>query len=851
MFKYLKINKSIITSTKEYVNEDKLSILKWIFLLYSIYLMYCTIQIYFINVFDFIFHDLQNEDRIYSRSIFVLLFSSLLIIRLAKKCFDNNLLPNLMSIIRFTLCLLLYFFLFRKDDEIYYYRLFWFENIYLSDIIVISLLIVVQDYRHYGKQLTGNGRYIFNDNKTGDTIDLYKRKIVANRVANVINNSLNDSSINISIAGDWGYGKTVFINYIKKNLDDSQCICIDFNPWITPANVSITEMFFDSIKSSLSRYNSDLSKRIGEYSQSIWRESSEENHISRIVKLIMGIFISDINKKSILEQKREINQSIIRIRKKIVVFVDDLDRLTSKEILDVFGLIRNTADFNNTFFVVSLDKKYVREILDKDMGTGYSSKYLEKIFQLEFPLPPIPALSVKNTLIDGFNKRFKADDNNLSEELSMCIDSLCASPVVIRNGQYFVNKNILEHCLVNVRDVNRFLNVFILSYEMSKDANIYDLLLLNLLKYKFSDIYDSISKMKLIEIDINKNLTWKIIESGSDIKDEIYNVILSLMFPDSSTPTNIRVINYLFGAQRTNHIRYIENFELYFNYLPKDISSIIINDILDNRIKFQEYLSSKILNKSPEEILYNLSDIYEIAFYESKNLTRLNNIIRSLEVTSKYFDYKLTESLSSWLLDKNNTKSPFKKESFGLIITLNWVLSNKNIDILFKGRLLSSCVNFNLTGHSLISANTSEKYFIKFVEYLCSSRNNKKFNYLIFQKFIHYIKNLNDDIFNKPVDLIISYLANNESIILENFFEDKGETFFISTFFGTLSSKAAQGGDPRSNMIELLLKFHPSDCINSLVSLLETTVNYGFYNSKSVKAIGCFSAYFENIENME
>jgi len=48
---------------------------------------------------------------------------------------------------------------------------------------------------------------------------------------------------------------------------------------------------------------------------------------------------------------KEINDSLKKINKKIVIFIDDLDRLDKEEVVEVIRLIRNTANFHNTFFV--------------------------------------------------------------------------------------------------------------------------------------------------------------------------------------------------------------------------------------------------------------------------------------------------------------------------------------------------------------------------------------------------------------------------------------------------------------------------------------------------------------------
>ncbi|MBK9318882.1 MAG: hypothetical protein IPM91_08740 [Bacteroidetes bacterium] len=50
-------------------------------------------------------------------------------------------------------------------------------------------------------------------------------------------------------------------------------------------------------------------------------------------------------------------KSIIQLtefRRKIIVFIDDLDRLTGDELVDVLKLIRNTANFRTLFLLLHM-----------------------------------------------------------------------------------------------------------------------------------------------------------------------------------------------------------------------------------------------------------------------------------------------------------------------------------------------------------------------------------------------------------------------------------------------------------------------------------------------------------------
>jgi len=71
-----------------------------------------------------------------------------------------------------------------------------------------------------------------------------------------------------------------------------------------------------------------------------------------------------------------------------VVVVDDIDRLSTSEIRDVFKLVRLTASFPNIIYLVAFDRGRVEMALSEEGVPGRD--YLEKILQVAVDLPAVP-----------------------------------------------------------------------------------------------------------------------------------------------------------------------------------------------------------------------------------------------------------------------------------------------------------------------------------------------------------------------------------------------------------------------------------------------------------------------------
>src|SRR5690606_19870964 len=103
--------------------------------------------------------------------------------------------------------------------------------------------------------------------------DFLSRTNLANNLFNQITTIKSQKSIAFGITGEWGSGKTSFINLIKRNFDNDKnknnYITIDYNPWLNINIESIIQDFFDSVESEIRQHSLDVSKDIRKYGESV------------------------------------------------------------------------------------------------------------------------------------------------------------------------------------------------------------------------------------------------------------------------------------------------------------------------------------------------------------------------------------------------------------------------------------------------------------------------------------------------------------------------------------------------------------------------------------------------------
>ncbi len=90
--------------------------------------------------------------------------------------------------------------------------------------------------------------------------------------------------------------------------------------------------------------------------------------------------------KAVRELKEEITKLLQRHTKRIVVLIDDIDRLTPPEMLELFRAVKAVANFPNITYLMAFDKSIVIRSIDEACA-GNGEGYLEKIVQVPFELP--------------------------------------------------------------------------------------------------------------------------------------------------------------------------------------------------------------------------------------------------------------------------------------------------------------------------------------------------------------------------------------------------------------------------------------------------------------------------------
>lgn len=140
--------------------------------------------------------------------------------------------------------------------------------------------------------------------------------------------------------------------------------------------------------------------------------------------------------------KSEINDYLRLSKKKVVFFIDNIDRIDSQNVILLFKSVSNLLDFERITYVLSFDNDRVKSIFDSELGLDY--QYLKKIIQMQIRVPEMDSNILKNvykTCIQNILKVYGEDNSDMSS-YELLVDNLCKQSLDIRDFKRFINSVI-------------------------------------------------------------------------------------------------------------------------------------------------------------------------------------------------------------------------------------------------------------------------------------------------------------------------------------------------------------------------------------------------------------------------
>lgn len=288
-----------------------------------------------------------------------------------------------------------------------------------------------------GKIESINGMLLLDEKEVD--YDLLDRHTIINHLYNILCSCKPQKRFVLSLEGKWGVGKSTILRNVKRMLREQQkdiVVIDDFDPWTYGTEESIVENFFCCLlnNNDLKINTLEMRKSVSVLSKAVINSTEKSDWFERTF----------LKERTVEESKNQINEYLRLCGKKIVIFIDNLDRINDEKILFLFKLIGNVLDFDRVIFVVSFDPEIVRNIFEAQSNIGYN--YLEKIIQMQIRVPEndkgVLANIVKVCTINLLNRYGLS--NEQIEEYKVFVENICDSIKDIRDYKRVINSVVVK-----------------------------------------------------------------------------------------------------------------------------------------------------------------------------------------------------------------------------------------------------------------------------------------------------------------------------------------------------------------------------------------------------------------------
>ncbi len=470
--------------------------------------------------------------------------------------------------------------------------------------------------------------------------DSLGRSGFASLLAEGILNLKERGTFTIGLYGKWGSGKTSIINMMIEEIqnklygvNENKLTIIRFAPWNFWNENQLTEQFFvrlsNELRSKKDKQLTEIGKAFEKYSttlelaQLIPEMGKVAALIQRLLGFLGGWLNKDLDKEDILKQKDQIINLLKNQSSRILIVLDDIDRLNDEQVRQVFQLIASVANFPNIVYLLAFDKSIVLKALES-IQKGDGEKYLEKIVQIPINVPDINTRKLEEVTREKLNDilyMYRRVGNELFH-LEHVLD-LCVYPFVS-----------------NMRDVNRLCNsVQFKLATMCNEVNFADMVGISSIEVFYPDVYEWIKNNKSCltgEFDLS-NILENL--SSTEAYQKYLSLIASMINANESVDSKGKAEQILqaiccifpcFGERvaklferydqeklrRNNRIGHPEKFDRYF-HLDINYIGLKKEDILNVANKFGKQRLNKFFleswrNGTFSELLHEIKSRVEV-----------------------------------------------------------------------------------------------------------------------------------------------------------------------------------------------------------------------------------------------
>jgi predicted KAP-like P-loop ATPase len=333
----------------------------------------------------------------------------------------------------------------------------------------------------------------------------------------------------LALNGTFGSGKTSILNLLREHLGE-KTITVSFSTWLPGSQETLTSYLLADIANVCNK----------KYVVPGLRQSARRLASALGQKVpLLGDYLKLLPARSQKDDIDNLKSALVRLPKRVVVLLDEIDRMEKEELVTLLKVIRGVSTLPNLSFVCAGDRKAIVTTV-KGSYEEKSNEYFDKFFPVLIPVPePNPdALKRAGTerLVAAFVSRDWFENESDKEEFRKQIEKMWDDRIA--------------HFCRNLRAIGLLANdVSVAAAPLRREVDPVDLTLIEVLRRSRPLVYELVARNSVTltggesmarggpfqtDKDIEKNKSQFLTDLKSGLDDEEFEhvkAVLIELFP--------------------------------------------------------------------------------------------------------------------------------------------------------------------------------------------------------------------------------------------------------------------------------------------------------------------------------
>ena len=364
--------------------------------------------------------------------------------------------------------------------------------------------------------------------------DRLGRRSFAEAIARQVRVIPAEHGFTIAVVGEWGSGKTSVLNMVAETFEDDgdDIAVLRFNPWLFGSTTELVTLFFRELSAQLGQGRTEKLKRVAQALSELGQSLAPLIPVPGTIEaadLVAKLTDYWTKQPSLHDKRKNLREALEKSDSRVVVLIDDIDRLEASETRELMRLARLTSDLPNVVFLFAFDSRRVAKCLGEDESEG--RRYLDKIVQVSYGLPEVRETILPELFFSWLEELIRGRD----------------LPQLDRKVWARVFSDVINPLLDNLRDVKRYLYSIPVTLDtIGQEVALADLLGLETLRILRPSMFDELrvhaeylvhpesgSRMWMSEEIRNRETEKKLVAmlECAEGEREILNSVLEILFP--------------------------------------------------------------------------------------------------------------------------------------------------------------------------------------------------------------------------------------------------------------------------------------------------------------------------------